>query len=398
MTALNEPLALASGSVLPNRIAKSAMSERLAEPGGRPGIALVRLYRQWASGGAGLLITGNAMIDGAHTAEPGNVVIEDDGDLDGLEAWAMAARSDGAQVWVQLNHPGRQAPRSLDRHPVAPSAVPLALGGAFAAPRALTSEEIERLVQRFARSAALVQQAGFDGVQVHAAHGYLCSQFLSPLANHRTDAWGGDPERRRRFLLEVVRAVRAATGASFAVGVKLNSADFQKGGFSEEESMEVVRALEAEGIDLLEISGGTYEKAEMFREASRSTLAREAFFLDYARAVRGTTSVPLLLTGGFRTRAAMEAALSEGAIDVVGLARPLAVEPALPLGLLDGSRDAALEIRLAMGSKMLDGMVQGAWYQVQLARMGRGLEPSPGVWRARALMGYVADHLWAKAR
>jgi 2,4-dienoyl-CoA reductase-like NADH-dependent reductase (Old Yellow Enzyme family) len=388
MTILAQPLDLTHGT-LPNRIAKSAMSERIATDG-RPTEELIRLYERWAPGGAGLLITGNVMIDRRYLGESGNVVVEDDTHLGALRAWADTMRAGGARAWMQINHPGRQTPRFVTREPVAPSAVALkGAGGAFARPRALTDTEIGEIIDRFAATAAVAVRAGFDGVQIHGAHGYLVSQFLSPYTNRRSDAWGGDPERRRRFLLEVVRAVRAAVGDERAVGLKLNSADFQRGGFTMEESLEVVRSLE--GVDLLEISGGTYEAAAMFEERNKaeSTRRREAFFLDYAERVREVSSIPLMVTGGFRTRAGMEDAIASGATDVVGLARPLAVEPDLPGRLLDGTADAALPIRLAVGIKKLDALIQGGWYQLQLDRMGRGHPADPKLSRVRAVINYV---------
>jgi 2,4-dienoyl-CoA reductase-like NADH-dependent reductase (Old Yellow Enzyme family) len=293
---------------------------------------------------------------------------------------------------MQINHPGRQAPRSIDPHPVAPSVVPMKIGGgAFARPRALESAEIEEVIARFARTAAAAKQAGFSGAQIHAAHGYLISQFLSPLANLRDDAWGGDATRRRRFLLEIVKAVRGAVGPEFVISVKLNSADFQRGGFDEADSMAVVAALDEAGIDLLEVSGGTYERAEMFDNGGReSTKLREAYFLEYAEKVRATTKLPLMLTGGFRSRAGMDAALETGAVDVIGLARPLAVEPDLPRQLLDGTTQRAMSIRLNSPSKLLDAAIVGAWHQYQLRRMGDGDEPDPKLSRTRALWHYVS--------
>jgi 2,4-dienoyl-CoA reductase-like NADH-dependent reductase (Old Yellow Enzyme family) len=390
MTLLAAPLTLSRGPALENRLAKAAMSERLADPTGAPSEELVRLYQRWAAGGAGLLITGNVMIDRTAIGESGNVIVEDARDLAGLRAWARAAKAGGARVWMQINHPGRQSPRFLSREPVAPSAVGLrGTGGAFARPRALADREIHAIVARYAATAAIAESAGFDGVQIHGAHGYLISQFLSPLANLRDDAWGGSADKRRRFLLEVVRAVRGAVSSRFAVGLKLNSADFQRGGFSEEESMAVVESLD--GIDLLEISGGTYEAAAMFREGgkSASTRVREAFFLEYAEKVRARAKSPLMLTGGFRTRAGMEGALASGAIDVVGLARPLAAEPDLPARLLRGEADAATPLVLDTGIKKLDAIIQGGWYQSQLTRMGRGLAPDLSLSRVRAVAGYV---------
>lgn len=376
---LAAPLALPCGAVLPNRLAKSAMSEALGEADLGPGEALARLYRTWSRGGAGLLVTGNVMIDRAALGEPGNVVFDDAAALPRIRAWAAAATEGGNHAWVQLNHPGRQAPRLLVPEPVAPSAVPLEMGGpAFAPPRALAAAEIEDLVARFARAAKLAQDGGFTGVQVHGAHGYLVSQFLSPRTNRRDDAWGGTPERRRRFLLEVVAAIRAVVGRGFPVSVKLNSADFQRGGFDEAESMAVVAALEAEGVDLLEISGGSYEMPAMMGEGRvrASTAAREAYFLAYAREVRARTRMPLMLTGGFRTRAGMAAALAEGAVDVIGLGRPLAVEPDLPARLLAGTAEGACPTPdLRIGA--YDAFVELTWHAQQLQRMGRGLAPDP---------------------
>jgi len=392
---LNQPLPLSNGAQIPNRIAKAAMSERLADPEGAPSDALVRLYQRWADGGAGLLITGNVMVDGRALGETGSVVVEDQRHIDALRAWAQAAKSRGARLWMQINHPGRQSPRFLSKQPVAPSAVPMSGPGSlsFSPPRALSDNEVHDIVARFGKTASVAEAAGFDGVQIHGAHGYLISQFLSPSTNLREDRWGGSPEKRRRFLVEVVRAVRAATGPNFTLSVKLNSADFQKGGFSEAESMSVVRALAEEGIDLLEISGGTYESAAMFAEAKpqrASTQRREAFFIDYAEKVRSEIAdLPLMVTGGFRTRAGMTDALASGAVDVVGMARPLCVETDLPRRLLSGEAEAARPASLAAGIKNLDSLIQASWYQSQLTRMGRGLAPDAQMSRVVAIVRYL---------
>lgn len=388
MPAIHDPLPLPGGATLRNRVAKSAMSERLAGPDGAPTEAHATLYRRWAEGGAALLITGNVMIDARALGESGNVVLEDDRALGAFSAWTAAAA--GSALWMQLNHPGRQSPRNLSREPVAPSAVPMrGTAGMFAPPRALAAREIEELIARFARSAVLAREAGFTGVQIHAAHGYLVSQFLSPHTNRRDDDWGGDPERRRRFLIEIVRAVRRAVPRPFSLGVKLNSADFQRGGFGEDESLEVVAALDREDLDLLEISGGTYEAAAMFDEPS--TRAREAFFLEYAEKARAATHVPLMVTGGFRSAAGMNAALAHGALDLIGLARPLAVEPDLPRRLIAGEAERAREIQLATGWKKLDALVQGAWYQQQLDRLARGTDADPKLCRLSAAVRYLRD-------
>lgn len=385
MTDLHDPLTLACGSVLPNRIMKASMSEALAESAHAPGTRLEQLYRRWSRGGYGLLITGNVMVDRTQLGEPGNVVIEDDRDLDALTRWSKSAHDGGVPIWAQLNHPGRQSnPLAIGHTPVAPSAVPLNLPGS-AIPRELTHAEIEDIIERFVTAATVCETAGFDGIQIHAAHGYLVTQFLSPLSNLRTDDWGGDPARRMRFLLEIVRRIRTRVSPGFAVGVKLNSADFQRGGFSEEESRAVVAALAEEGIDLLEISGGNYESPAMAGSAA-STRAREAYFLDYARTVRKIAGeVPLAVTGGFRSRAAMQDALDGGDCDVIGIARPAATLPDAADAILSErlplltTRELSYGIPKALGNvidgKALDGVLNIGWHTDQLHRMGAGKEP-----------------------
>jgi 2,4-dienoyl-CoA reductase-like NADH-dependent reductase (Old Yellow Enzyme family) len=369
------------------------MSERLAAPDGAPNALHERLYERWSRGGAGLLVTGNVFVGRDAIGESGNVYVGDAPDTGAFAAWARAAQVGGNHAWVQINHAGRQSPRWLTGRPVAPSAVGLrGTYGAFATPRALEDREVSEIVERYARTAAVVKEAGWSGVQVHGAHGYLISQFLSPLTNQRDDRWGGDAKRRRRFLLEIVRAVRAAVGRDYPVSVKLNSADFQRGGFTEDESMAVVEALDAEGIDLLEISGGTYESAVMFAEVPpkhESTRQREAFFLEYAERVRSRTRAPVMVTGGFRTAGGMGAAIESGAVDVIGLARPLVVEPDLPARLVDGSADAAVAMALATGLKQLDAVIQGGFYQAQILRLALGLEPDVKGNRWAAVYAYL---------
>lgn len=414
MTTIHSTLALAHGPALPNRIAKSAMSERVATEDGRVSEELVRLYARWSKSGAGLLITGNVMVDARALGESGNVVVEDERDLEGLRAWATASKAGGSglparaepgagldgdgrpskaggsRVWMQINHPGRQSPRSLSREPVAPSAIGLrGAGPMFAKPRELTSSEIESIVLRFARTARIAEKAGFDGVQIHGAHGYLVSQFLSPYTNQRTDAWGGDATRRRRFLLEIVDAVRSAVSPRFSVGLKLNSADFQKGGFDEAESMAVLEDLDARGLDLIEISGGTYESAKMFEETvptRESSRRREAFFIDYVEKALSRVRTPMMLTGGLRTREGLDSAIASG-VHVAGIARPMAIEPDLPAAFLEGRAQHAQPVKLATGIANLDSLIQGSWYQAQLDRMGRGLEPDLRLGRLRARSG-----------
>lgn len=382
---LAQPLTLPCGQVLPNRILKSAMSEIMGTPSHAPGAALPTLYRRWADGGLGVSVTGNVMIDRTALGEPANVVIEDERDLDALRAWATAARTGGTLAWMQLNHPGKQSPRFLSRQTVSPSAVGFgpALEAAFGVPRALTEAEIEDLIERFGRAAGVAAQAGFDGVQIHGAHGYLVSQFLSPHHNRREDQWGGSLDNRMRFARRIYASIRAAVGPERAVSIKINSADFQKGGFTEEESATVIAALASDGIDLVEVSGGTYEAPAMTgarRKAKKeSTRAREGYFLGFVERVRSQVGVPLAVTGGFRTVPGMEAAVSDGAADVVGMARTLAVQPDFPKQVLAGELPVSKVGRLTTGVKALDqmAMLDVTWYENQLARMGSGGDPDP---------------------
>ncbi|KRE27194.1 NADH:flavin oxidoreductase [Mycobacterium sp. Soil538] len=384
--ALHEPLPLPCGQVLPNRIMKAALSEALGDSTNAPDHRLERLFASWGSGGYGLVITGNVMVDRRQLGEPGNVVIEDERDLDALSRWAKATKDGGVPIWVQLNHPGRQSnPLALGHTPVAPSAVPLNLPGS-ATPRELTSSEIEDIIERFATAAAVCETAGFDGVQIHGAHGYLVAQFLSPLSNRRDDTWGGDPERRMRFLIEVVRRIRSRVSPGFAVGLKLNSADFQRGGFTEDESRGVLAALAGEGLDLIEISGGSYETPAMMGKAADSTRAREAYFLEYARTARELVGdIPLAVTGGFRSRAAMEEAVSTGDCDVIGLGRPTATTVGAAEAILSGRANTLTvhQVRAGMRGllgrlvdlKSLDGILELSWHTDQLHRIGEGLAP-----------------------
>jgi len=397
MTTIHDSLCLPCGALLPNRLMKSAMSEGLGTVDNHPTEALATLYGRWAAGGIGLSVTGNVMIDRRALGEPNNVVLEDDADLTLLRAWAEAGTANGTQLWMQLNHPGKQVPRGLNREAVSPSAVPFGgdLARVFATPRALTEGEIEDLIQRFGRSAKLAQSAGFSGVQIHGAHGYLVSQFLSPHHNRRDDAWGGTPERRRRFVLEAYRCMREAVGAQFPIGIKLNSADFQKGGFSEEESLATVQALSEARMDLIEISGGTYEAPVMAKGVALkdSTRTREAYFLEFAEKARRVVRAPLAVTGGFRTRKGIADALASGSLDVVGLARSVALDPDFPGKLLRGEDVVSAVRPLVTGIAMIDrmGLMEIGWYARQLHRMGAGKAPESGESPKLALFKLLAS-------
>ncbi|MBL8882380.1 MAG: NADH:flavin oxidoreductase/NADH oxidase family protein [Hyphomicrobium sp.] len=380
---LSQPLHLPNGSVLRNRLAKAAMSETLGSYDNRPTEKLIPLYRRWATSGIGLLITGNIMIDRRALGEPGNVAIEDERDLPLLQQWARAATDQGAAIWAQLNHPGKQSPKGLNAENIAPSAIPFRpdMTAFFDTPREATSAEIEDIIRRFGGSAVICKKAGFTGVQLHAAHGYLVNQFLSPHHNQRTDKWGGTAEKRRRFVLAVYEEIRKNVGPDFPVGIKLNSADFQRGGFTEEESVETILELADAGIDLIEISGGTYEAPAMSglveEPQKASTASREAYFLVFAERVRGLVATPLMVTGGFRTLAGMNTALNSGVLDIVGLARLLAIDPDAPALLLRG-QDSQQRVRpIKTGIKAVDrmGLMEVVWYTQQLKRIAHGGDP-----------------------
>ena len=379
MQHLSSPLTLKNGTTISNRIAKSATSEVLGTMKGAPTSTLINLYKRWAEGGAGLLITGNIMVDAKALGEPNNVVVEDDTHFELLQEWAQAAVGTDAQIWPQINHPGRQAIGLINRKVVAPSAIPLKLGlmsSMFAKPKALEEEEILELIERYANTALILKKAGFTGVQIHGAHGYLVSQFLSPLVNVRTDKWGGTLENRARFVLEVYRKMRAKLGADYPISIKINSADFQRGGFSEEESVQVIKMLSEEGMDMIEISGGTYEAPAMMF-SKQSTREREAYFIEYTKKARKVTDTPLMVTGGFRTAAVMERTLAEGALDLVGLARPFILYPNFPKEILNGTLEK-MELNVPKtGIKTIDerGLLELGWYEQQLRRIGEGKEP-----------------------
>ncbi len=381
-TRLAAPLTLPCGHVIPNRFIKGAMTEQMSDRHNAPTEALVRLYERWGRGGCGCLLTGNVMVDRRALEGPRNVAVEDERDLPMLRRWAEAAQANGSQLWMQISHPGRQTPRGVSSEVVAPSAVALKgqVGLMFTKPRALTEGEIHELIQRFARTAGIAKEAGFAGIQIHSAHGYLNSQFLTPLVNQRTDQWGGSLENRMRFLLAVVRQTREAVGANYPIALKLNSADFQRGGFTEEESMAVVRALEVAGIDLLEISGGSYERPVMvgsgMPEQRDSTRRREAYFLEYAEKVRKETRVPLMLIGGLRSPMVMEGILADGAVDVIGVARPMALDPDFCRKAIAGEVERAHEADLRTGLRSLDDMLQSLWHQEQFKLMSEGKEPN----------------------
>lgn len=394
---LGQELVLSNGIKLKNRFMKSAMSEVLGSKKYAPTNAHEQLYRTWAQGGTGLLITGNVMVDSQYIGELGNVVIENETTLPQLQNWSSAGTENNTHLWMQINHPGKQIPSFLAKQPVAPSAIPLKLP-LFNKPRELTGDEISEIIHRFATVAAIAKKANFTGVQIHGAHGYLVSQFLSSYHNQRKDSWGGNLENRMRFLLEIYQSIRHAVGEEFPIALKVNSADFQRGGFTEQESLQVIKEIASLGINLIEISGGTYEAPVMIgTKQKQSTQQREAYFLEFASQVRKEIDTPLAVTGGFRTANGMAEAINSGHVDLVGLARPLAVDPNLPQKILQGeSFQNQIPQELKTGIKAIDklNMVGLIWYEHQIALMGRGKPPNPNMSVWSALLKTICKTGW----
>jgi 2,4-dienoyl-CoA reductase-like NADH-dependent reductase (Old Yellow Enzyme family) len=372
------------------------MSENMGTKEHQSNDALNKLYERWAKGGAGLLITGNIMIDHTALGEPRNVLFEKGHSDENLKEWAKAGTQNNTHLWAQINHPGKQSPKFLSKTPVSPSAIGLKppLSAMFNQPRALTEKEIYDLIERYAYAAKVSKDSNFTGVQIHGAHGYLVSQFLSPRHNQRTDQWGGTIENRMRFASYVYQAMRKEVGNQFPVSIKLNSADFQKGGFTKEESMTVAQHLSEQGMDLIEISGGTYETPAMTgrqKEMKDSTKKREAYFLEYCEEVRKIVKTPLMLTGGFRTSKVMNEALASGACDMIGLARSIAVHPEFPNDLLGGKNVESSVKPLTTGLKFLDNIVplEVVWYTEQLKMIGRGENTQPNMSALKAALNTI---------
>ncbi|HEX3734638.1 MAG TPA: NADH:flavin oxidoreductase/NADH oxidase family protein [Solirubrobacterales bacterium] len=390
-TELFSPLVLRSGTTLRNRIAKAAMEEGMAGDAQLPDERLISLYRRWGEGGAGLLITGNVMVHAEALTGPGGVVLDDRAPLEPFAHWAHAGKAGGAALWMQISHPGRQVQARMPGLAWAPSAVAVELGRQskrFGRPVAMTEEQIHETTKRFATAAALAARAGFDGVEVHAAHGYLLSQFLSPLVNKRGDRWGGSLENRARFLLDVIRSIRTVVSSSFAVAVKLNSADFQRGGFDTDDAARVIAMLEPLGVDLVELSGGSYESPAMSgRPADARTVTREAYFLELAAALAETSPLPLMLTGGITRRETAEAVLESG-VAMAGMGTAIAVTPDLPNRWRAG-REATHRLKpIDWSDRTLASAASMSLVRHQMRRITRGKDPTG---RTHPLHAFVCD-------
>lgn len=384
---LFEPVALPNGVTLKNRLAKAATEESLAAYGQVPDDKLENLYGRWAKGGAGLLITGNVMVSPAAMSGPASVVLQDGTDLEPFKKWAQAGRQTDTQFWMQINHPGRQMFAALGEEAVSASAIPVDIPGMsknFDLPRELSDDEIRDLIDRFANTAALAETAGFTGAQIHAAHGYLVNQFLSPLTNRRSDQWGGSLENRARFLFEIVKAVSARVSDDFCVAVKLNSADFQKGGFDHDDAKWVVEQLGDMRVDLVELSGGSYESPAMQGRAKdgTSTERREAYFVGFAREIAAIAKMPIMVTGGIRARAVAEDAIANKTggigVSVLGIARALAFEPDL-VNNWKNNKTPEIDIpQVRWKNKRLAGFASMVLAYEQLERLSAGKSPNKG--------------------
>ncbi|CAG7957542.1 unnamed protein product [Penicillium salamii] len=355
---LGRPLEFSfSGRTVPNRFMKGAMSERLASwsdddlsARGIPSDELVQSYTVWGQGEIGVILTGNVMIDPEQLETEGNLIIPGDAPFSGkrfeqYQRLAAGARAKGSLIVAQVSHPGRQTPYHLQPHPISASDVQLSgevLGNTYGVPRAATEEDIQRVIDGFVHSAEFLDRAGFDGIQLHAAHGYLLSQFLSETTNFRKDKYGGSLANRMRLIIEIREAIAKKVRPEFSIGIKVNSVEFQPNGFQPEEARELCRTLEQHKFDFVELSGGTYENWKMNDEAKRdSTKKREAFFLDFAQMiVSSLNKTKSYLTGGFRSTEGMIHALET--LDGVGLARPLCQEPFLCRDILSGKVPGAL--------------------------------------------------------
>ena len=397
---------LPCGVTLKNRLCKAAMTEGIADSNNFATQRHINLYKKWASGGAGILLSGNVQVDKRYLEGPGNVAIEKEtylDQIDNLRKWAEVGTRNNTQFWMQISHAGRQTPGAINPNPLSPSSVQLKIPGAnYGIPTPMSVDDIEDVIQRFIFVAKIAKETGFTGIQLHAAHGYLLSQFLSPDINLRDDEWGGSITSRSRLMLRIIEGCRAELGNNFPIAVKLNSADFQKGGFSDSDSIKVAKLLDDAGVDVIEISGGTYEQPRLLglddvsvnkersEERKPSTIAREAYFLNYAEKIQKAIKTPLMVTGGFRTSVAMNAALNAKACDLIGVGRPLCAQPLILNDLLAGSIQElpSYEKTLQIGRwwlsphspfliiQALNAFSQQAWFYIQIKRMGDNLAPN----------------------
>ena len=372
---LFQPLHLPCGVVLKNRIAKSAMSDSLGDGRGNPTPDQIRLYERWAEGGSAVSIIGEVQGDPKAAEKPGNLVLGPHSDETRLRALTQRSSANGMHLWAQLGHAGAMShpPISVPKGPSA-----LDLPGLSCA--AFTLDEIAMLPAQFAQTARHAKAVGFGGVQIHAAHGFLLSQFLSPLFNKRTDSYGGALGNRMRLLQEVITQVRSAVGPTFPVALKLNATDQLEGGFAEDEAIDVIKALDETSLDLIDISGGTYFPGA--KSASDSAGAGP-YFAAFSKSARSHTTKPLMVTGGFKTIAQAVHAIEDGAADMIGLARALVIDPNLP----NTWQQAGDDVTFPRFAAPPEGAIT-AWYTQQLTRLGQDKQIDPNADLAMALAAY----------
>jgi 2,4-dienoyl-CoA reductase-like NADH-dependent reductase (Old Yellow Enzyme family) len=369
-------LTLPNGSVLKNRIVKAAMEEDMAGYGQVPNKAMFALYKRWANGGAGLLISGNVFIDKFNITAPGALVLEKDTPLSAFQELAKAGKENNTKFWLQLNHPGAVLLKDIAKNALSPSGISLKMGNLsskFVQPKVMTEADILNIIERFASSAKAAYKAGFDGVQIHAAHGYLLTQFLSPLSNTRNDLWGGSLENRSRIIIEIIKAIRNTVPSNFSVGIKINSADFQRGGFDIDDAKQVVAWLNELSVDLIELSGGTYESTAMQgNTADNRTLEREAYFLNFAKDIATVAKTPIMTTGGIRRLEIAEKVLNAG-IDLVGIGTAFSQFPDLPNRWQAQQTPIVNTTLPKWKNKMLLSLATILIARRQFYRMGRGM-------------------------
>lgn len=361
MPSLLEPATVGRIS-LRNRIVRSATWEGMCDDRGAPTERLVRLYEMLAEGGVGLILTGYAYVLREGKQTPGKMGMDDDARIPLLKELTGRVRAKGGKIAAQLVHAGGQASRRVSGcPPVGPSAV--SLPHYPEEPRPLSVEGIGRIVEAFARAAARAKEAGFDGVQLHGAHGYLLGQFLSPLTNRRRDDYGGTLANRARFAVEVLAAVKKAVGGEYPVWIKMNGEDFLDGGLTLRESSEAARILERAGIDAIEVSGGTPGSGE--RTSARTRIdspEKEAYHRGQARAVKEGVRVPVGLVGGLRSSVLLEEIVRSGEADFVSMARPFIREPGLVRRWTSG--DTARAACISCNGCFRAGLTEGGIYCV----------------------------------
>ena len=317
-----------NGMTLSNRFVRSATWEGMATEDGAATPDLIQIMAELAKGGVGLIVSSHAYVSKQGQAGPRQLGAYADDLRPGLRKMTAAVHAQGGKIVMQLAHAGYHANGKLSgMMPVAPSAVESL---AKSPRKALTEENIQDVVQAFAAAAIRAKKADFDGVQIHAAHGYLLSQFLSPIYNHRTDAYGGGVRNRSKALMAVLKAVRKAVGNDYPVLIKMNCGDFIEGGLVLEDAIQVGKMLAEGGIDAIELSGGLLTGGKM--SPSRMgihSLEKEAYFQKEARAFKTDVQVPLILVGGNRSYETAQQVVDNGIADYVSLCRPLIREPGL---------------------------------------------------------------------